>query len=117
MKTYGELLESLIGYYEEGIRGLPSSYGRRFEYLEDKHINMGVCYCCKQQYRLNIYRSDFIKEFTEGRMVYCDIPASRMLKKPVAGLLQKRIDRMRELFDKWKDVKIEEEWKLYFYKF
>lgn len=105
MKTYGELLKALIEHYEKAVIELPEDYGKMQVYLSDNNVARGICALAIYSYNINIYSSKFIDNYTNDKMNYCDYPRSHnyIIAKE---LLQKRIDRMKELLTEWENILI-----------
>ena len=105
MTTYGALLKALIYHYEKAVIELPEDYGEMQVYLSDNNVAWGICALAIYSYNIDIYNSKFIENYTNDKMNYCDYPRSHnyIIAKE---LLQKRIDRMKELLTEWENILI-----------
>ena len=105
MKTCGELLKALIEHYEKAVIELPEDQLIMQEYLNIQCLGWGICFASTHKFSIRIYRTDFSDYFTNRSTIYCDYPIYKSYPN-AKELLQKRIDRMKEILPEWENVLI-----------
>lgn len=123
MKTYdnhGELIQDLITLYQNALDEAPeyniepTTYVQQeeecekyHEFLLSKEMTAGICKAAFENLNINIYSSDFIRDFVSGRLFYCATPSEIYCLGSSCALIEQsivnRINRLKELLPVWKD--------------
>lgn len=94
--TKQELLTKLIEYYETAIKEMPEK-GCWIDFLDLKHIQLGVCNCADEVFNIDIYGQQWKDNYYEGiSWNWAKVPSEAKDRTEAISLLQIRVDIMKK---------------------
>lgn len=95
-----EILFLLIEYYQKGLKNLPLEANDYRKYLNDNHLDYGICCCAKNCFNTNIFYSKWVTKDESFGHYWFIPPAICEDREQIIESLQYRINNMQRILKK-----------------